>query len=329
MARGMFDRSRRYLEEKGLPARDNYELSTSPHRFPDGAHFRIEVPTVNSAAALNALFREAKQMGFVVNRVSITYGVMRYSDAEITEMLGLAGANGAEAFMMVGPRAPLDIGVQAHLNTLNAQHIGYRLRGMDQLMFGVEDALRAIDLGCRGIIVCDEGLLWTLDSMRTDGRVPASLRLKASVLLGTANPVHFRILAGLGADSINVQRDMPLPMIGAFRSASERPLDVHANNPGQTGGFVRTYEVPDMVRIAAPVYIKTGNIAVPLHSMMVDEGAGERMAREVNLTVEMIRRYFPTAVQTVAGASDLAMPEMAQSQPRVQVGRPVAIGAAD
>lgn len=305
----MYDsRAVTYLREQGLPTADAYGLEPSEHRFPDGAHYRIEVPTINNPAALRSLLGHVSDLGVHVNRLSITYGVMRYLDSEISDMLAMARDYGAEVFMMVGPRATLDIGAQAHLKTLNAMHVAYRLRGTDQLVFGIEDALRAIDLGCRGIIVCDEGLLYALNHMRADGAVPGELQLKASVLLGTTNILSFRVLEEMGADSINVQRDMPLTMIGGFRLASSLPIDVHANNPDQTGGFVRTYDVPQMVRIAAPIYVKTGNVAVAQHSMMVDEGAGYRMAREVALTVECIRKYFPEAVQTPLGQGKLALP---------------------
>ncbi|MCJ7637667.1 MAG: hypothetical protein MUO21_09290 [Nitrososphaeraceae archaeon] len=256
------------------------------------------------------MFDFVDKYNVTVNRVSITLGIMRYLDSEIKDMLSLARDHGTEAMMMVGPRAKYDIGAQAHINTLNAQMVAYRLRGTDQLVHGIEDALRAIELGCRGIIACDEGLLYILNEMRKDGTIPKNMKFKGSVLLGTTNFVRLRLLAKMGAGSVNIQRDMPITMIGGFRLGSACPIVVHANNPGQTGGFVRTYDVPQIVRIAAPVYIKTGNIAVPLHSMMVDDNAGYRMGREVVMTSEIIKKHYPEAVQTKKGDKDLAIPEL-------------------
>jgi len=40
---------RRFLGRMGLPEGDLWELLESGATFPDGAHFRIEVPTVNTA----------------------------------------------------------------------------------------------------------------------------------------------------------------------------------------------------------------------------------------------------------------------------------------
>jgi hypothetical protein len=306
----LYPRAQKFLESQGLPSTDNDGLQESEARFPDGASYRIEVPTINSVGAMRKLLDVATKQKFVVNRASITYGIMRYNDDEIRDMLKVARDHGIEIMMMVGPRAPLDIGVQAHLNTLNAHHIGYRVRGTEQLAFALEDVYRAVDLGCRGFIACDEGVLVMIDTMRKSGEIPADVQIKASVLLGTANVAHYRMLEKLGADSINVQRDLPLALLGGFRRGSSLPIDVHANNPGQTGGFVRTYEVPAMIKITAPIYVKTGNIAVPLHSMMVDDSAGLAMAREVGITVDTIRKYLPDAVQTAQGDPGLAIPEL-------------------
>ena len=44
-----FEETRDFLRKHGYPAGDVWERPTSDARFPDGAHFRIEVPTVNSA----------------------------------------------------------------------------------------------------------------------------------------------------------------------------------------------------------------------------------------------------------------------------------------
>lgn len=301
-------RSYEYFSSRGWPTSDDYALTPSPQLFPDGAQYRIEVPTVNSVAAMETLLQDTAKRGIHINRVSVTYGIMRYTDDEIQDMVALAGEYGSELFMMVGPRATLDIGAQAHIQSLNAQHIAYRLRGTDQLLFATEDALRGIDLGCRGLIASDEGLLTVLGEMRRDGAVPPEVKLKASILLGISNFMTLRHMEEAGADSANVQRDMPLSMIAGFRRASTLPLHLQANNPGQTGGFVRNYEVPKMIETAAPVYVKTGNVAVAAHGMMVDAAAGARMAREVEITVRHIERYFPEARQTPRGDGSLDLP---------------------
>lgn len=53
----MFDETKAYLKKKGLLTGDPYDLPTSDMRFPDGAHFRIEVPTCNSPVTFSAILR--------------------------------------------------------------------------------------------------------------------------------------------------------------------------------------------------------------------------------------------------------------------------------
>ena len=48
----MFEETRRYVKTLGLPEGDLNDLPTSAARFPDGAAYRIEVPTVNLPAEL-------------------------------------------------------------------------------------------------------------------------------------------------------------------------------------------------------------------------------------------------------------------------------------
>src|SRR5207247_5581864 len=49
----------------------------SPGRFPDGAHFRVEIPSVEGPAVLAAVLEEADARGVTVNRVSQGSGEMR------------------------------------------------------------------------------------------------------------------------------------------------------------------------------------------------------------------------------------------------------------
>jgi len=81
---------RKYLQKVGLPRGDIYELPTSEKRFPDGAHFRIEVPTVNSYIAMESLLEKAKDTEITINRIDETFGIMRHTDEELEKMIKLA-----------------------------------------------------------------------------------------------------------------------------------------------------------------------------------------------------------------------------------------------
>lgn len=305
----MFDQTRAYLRRKELPTGDRYDLPTSGMRFPDGAHYRIEVPTCNSAVTFRAIMETAEEHGVTINRIDDTFGIMRHTDESILEYASIAKQYGCEVNFSIGPRATYDTSTQRAVGTPEAGRIGYRLRGMEQVIRAVEDAKRAIDLGIRGILLYDEGFLWLMNEMRKDGEIPKDVRFKLSAHCGHGNPLAFKVLEQLGADSINPVRDLTLPMIASLRQAVKVPLDIHIDNPKSTGGIIRTYDAPEIARIAAPVHLKTGNSALTSHGIPTSQNEGVNMGIQSVLTVRMVRKYFPEGIQSKNGIKDLAIPK--------------------
>ncbi len=302
----MFDETRKSLEKMGLPKGDLFEMTTSGKTFPDGAHFRIEVPTVNSFDAFHALIERATELGVTINRIDETYGIFRHTLGELRDYCALAKERGVAVNFSVGPRAPYDTGATVH--TPQGVRIAYRLRGMEQVVRAVEDVKRAVSVGCRGILVYDEGLLWVLVEMVKAGDLPSDLQFKVSAHCGHANPASFKVLERMGAHTINPVRDLQLPMLGALRRAVEVPLDLHTDNPPASGGFIRSYEAPEIVRVASPVYLKTGNSAVSGHGIRTTVAEGRAMAEQASIVVEMVNKYLPDAVQSGPGPDDAATP---------------------
>ena len=215
----MFEETRAYLKKIGMPQGDAFDMPSSKQRFPDGAAFRIENPTVNTADTAAALLETAEKNGIVINRITETYGMFRHTAAEIKEYCRVCHDHGVELLMSTGPRATYDTGA----TVLSAQgaRIGYRLRGMEQVLRGIEDVKRGYDLGVRGFLIYDEGMLWLAGQMRKDGALPKEIIFKTSAHLGQCNPCSFKLLESLGADSINPVRDLQIPMIAALRQASQ------------------------------------------------------------------------------------------------------------
>lgn len=303
----MFERTREMMQELGLPGGDVYDLPTSGRTFPDGAHYRLEVPTVNSVAALKSLLETARQLGVVINRVDETYGAFRHTFQELKEYAAICRDHGVELNMSVGPRATYD--TSATRLAPQGVRIGYRLRGMDQVVRAVEDVFRILEVGIRGILVYDEGLLWVLNELRKAGKLPSDVKFKVSAHCGHGNPASFRLLESLGADTINPVRDLSLPMIAALRVTVSVPLDVHTDNPPASGGFIRTYEAPEMVRIGSPIHLKCGNSAISAHGEITGPAEGAAMARQAAIVAEFMKRYFPEAKQSPAPADDMAVPK--------------------
>lgn len=292
----MLDEARRMLERLGLPGGDLAALPDSPLRFPDGGQYKWEVAGAVSAANAEALIAGASEVGVHLSQVTHTEGIMRLTDREIRDLVNVVGDADRQLMMAVGPRGVWDIGGQRMAASPAATVSAYRLRGTEQLVRAVEDVRRALELGVRGFLVFDEGLLLVLGQLRAAGEIPAGVRLKASSNMGVANPAHCRAVRDLGADSINLQRDLDLAMIAAARAAVDTPFDLHTDNPQATGGFVRTYEIPEMIRIAAPLYLKTGNAAQRTFDAPLGPGEIAGMVHQMAVEAETIARHAPELV---------------------------------
>lgn len=182
-----------------------------------------------------------------------------------------------------------DIG--GSVRTAVGSRIGHRLRGQEQIVRAIEDVKRAVEFGVRGFVVYDEGLLWVLGRMRTAGDLLEDIHLKVSAHCGHGNSALAQMLEMLGANSFNPVRDLTLPMIGAIREAINIPIDRHVDNPRLSGGFVRTIEAPEFVRVGAPVFLKTGNSALEGHGLRPTSAQVEDIFAQVEIVAEFLDRY--------------------------------------
>ena len=290
-----------------LPERDAYDLPTSPKRFADGGQYRIEIPSTEGPRAMEAVVQSAAEHKVAIHRISQGSGIMLQTEEEIRQMVALGARHGLEVCLFVGPRASWDVGMQAASSA--GRVIGASLRGADQLAFGIEDVLYAIKLGVRSILVGDVGHLMVLGRMKREGDLPTDMVLKTSVTLAAANPAAGRVFEDLGATSLNLPVDLSLPQIAAIRHAVDIPIDFYVESPDDFGGAVRHYEIPELVRVAAPIYLKFGlRNHGPLYPAgqhlegMVLALCRERVRRAA-IGMGILRRYAPDAV-----ASPLALP---------------------
>lgn len=303
-----FKTTRDQLESLGYPRGDRYDLPTSEKRFVDGAQFRVEIPTVNSPECARAVIETAwKVYGVKINKIDDTFGIIRHTTQDIKEYAAICKDWGVELNMSTGPRAEYDIG--ATVKTPQGVRVSYRLRGMDQVVRAVEDIKRVMDMGIRGILCYDEGFLVVLAKMREAGHLPKDLKIKLSAHMGACNPASFMLFESLGANTINPIRDLTLEMHAALRQAINVPIDLHTDNPPASGGFIRTYDAPDMVRIVSPVYLKMGNSAVAAHGLKTSATDGVNMAAQVGRIHETVMHYYPEAKQSLDIAPDMCIPK--------------------
>jgi Peptidase family U32 len=294
------------LSALGLPAREAYDLPTSPKRFADGGQYRVEIPSVEGPRAMEAVLEEAATRSVRVHRVSQGSGIMLQTDDEIERMVALGRDHGVEVCLFVGPRANWDTGAQAASSS--GRVLGASLRGADQLAYGIEDVRHACRLGVRSVLVADVGQLMVLGKMKTAGDLPADLVLKISVTLAAGNPASARVLEDLGATSINLPVDLTLPQIAAVRQAVDAPIDFYVESPDDFGGCVRHYEIPELVRVAAPVYVKFGLRNAPgiypsgEHLQATVLALSRERVRRAAIGLAILRRYLPDAVASPIGA---------------------------
>ena len=297
--------SREALERQGLPGGEAAAAPASGKRFPDGAHYRIEIPSTEGPRALAAVLDEASKRHVPLHRVSQGSGIMLQTDDEIVEMVSLGRQAGLEVNLFVGPRATFDIGAQAFAAA--GKTLGLSLRGADQLVYALEDVRRAVRLGIESILVSDVGLLAVMGRMKKAGELPAGLIIKTSVMMAPANPASARVLEDLGATTINVPSDLTVAQVAAIRSAIDAPLDFYIEAPDNIGGFLRYYELPELVRVGAPMYVKLGLRNSPDiypsggHLENTALAMSRERVRRAQIALELLGRYGEGLVMSAAG----------------------------
>ena len=304
--------TRAFLESIGLPAGDLNDLPDSSKRFPDGAQYRVEIPSAESPECLSAILEETERLNVRVHRVSQGSGVFMHTDEELREVGRLAVESAIEVSLFARPNAGWDASAMARSPAGGI--LAPAARGQEQLVHVLEDARRAASLGFRSVLLADVGALAAFSAMRRAGELPEDMQAKISVMLPAANASAARVFEDLGANTLNLPTDLTLSQIAAIRVAVDIPLDIYVEAPDNLGGFVRLYEIPDLVRIAAPVYLKFGLRNAPdvypsgTHLAATTVALSRERVRRARLGLEILSRYFPEATTSELGAAGLAIP---------------------
>lgn len=231
-------------------------VPSSTKHFLDGSSYRIEIPSVESISILEAAISEAKSRNLTIHRVSQGSGIMLLHSSEIKQMLAVTEANSIELCLFVGPRAEWDIGAQAL--SVGGSSLAPSLRGSSQLNHAIQELINVTKLGLRSVLVADIGLLKVIQALKKSGELPSDLVVKTSAVLPSSNPATAKLLEDLGANSINVSADLSLQDLSEIRQSIDATLDLYIESPDNLGGLMRYYDIPEIVRIASPVYLKFG-----------------------------------------------------------------------
>jgi hypothetical protein len=300
------------LEGLGLPGGDLSLVPDSSKRFPDGAQYRVEIPSVEGPACLRAVVDEARRLNVTVHRASQGSGVFMLTDRELDEMASRAVAARIEVSLFARPNAGWD--ASAMVAAPAGGVMAPVARGQDQVVACLDDAVRAAEHGFRSVLVADIGVLAAMDGLRRAGVLPRDMQAKVSVMLPVANPAAAQVLERLGASTLNLPTDLTLAQLAAIRAAVDLPLDIYVEAPDNLGGFVRLHEIPEIIRVASPVYLKFGLRNAPDvypsggHLEELAVGLSRERVRRACLGLELLARSGFEARTSQLGASGLAVP---------------------
>ncbi|CEP67487.1 Peptidase U32 [Moorella glycerini] len=302
------------LERMGYAAEDAYDVPSSPYRFPDGAHYRNEVSGIENVANLEVLIEESEKRNVPVHRIICTVrGATLLTNSELRTFARLAAEKKYEIIMTPYPSRAWDTG-RMYI-TPEGYVSGMRIRGMDNTYRVLKDIERCIEAGIRGFLVTDEGLLTILVQMRAEGVLPKDVVFKVSSFTGHASPAGARLLKQLGANTFNPLADLSLPMLASIRKAVDIPIDVYMTLVDSIGGYHRFLEAAEIARVCAPVYFKfePGRSEGELYKSWAEPGYLNFLTREkvrqVQVTMEWIKRLNPEIICSTAGPEDLAVPK--------------------
>ena len=280
--------------------------------FPDGAAFRIEIPSVEGPKVLEAVLRAAEAEGITVNRVSQGSGAVLMRAVELRDMAQAGLEAGVEVCLFVGPRERYGVG--AHARSADGRAHGDQVRGLRQISYALEDVLRATEEGIRSFLVADLGLLRAVTQAQAQGALPAGLVWKVSAAMSPSNPVTVKILEDLGASTVNIPADMTLAELAEMRAAVSLPLDLYVESPDPLGGVVRGQELGDLIRAGAPLYAKfglrnaQGVYPSGYHLEAVASANAVEKVHRAAVALEWLERLSPGLAQSGPGAAGLGVP---------------------
>jgi hypothetical protein len=283
------------LESHQLPSSDNIPFKASHLQFEGGGYYGVEIPVINNLRTLEVTIDELKKNGTYCTRFDETQGSLLLSDSELSEMLSACAENGYGLVVGLGPRPEYDIKASFARSSFGLEQARH-VNNNDAIAASLEEALRLVDLGCQGLTVYDPGILKLLNLFRQQHLLPLDLKLKTSSHCMATNPFIAQLFAENGADSITTAHDLGLPVLQEMRRLCpslilDIPIDVYKSK----GGFVRFYEMAELVQIASPLFLKMGASAQGHpYDKVGDETTRERV-RRVGLGLEYLAKTLPEA----------------------------------
>ena len=306
----------KYMEQAGIPGRDAYDLPSSDKRFPDGSSYRIELSGVEGPKVLEALIDERRKRNVPVHRlVSMCQGGTLYDNQELKDFAQMAAEDKMEVLAIPGPRNSWDIGRQ-FTSEEGKKCGGLHHRGSDELRKVIADMMRMYDVGMRGFMLVDRGLLWLVKRMQEQGNFPKDVAIKMSVWTGVSSPVGAKLMEELGASSFNPIADLTLPQLSAIRKVVNIPIDFYIWTFESYGGTQRFYDAPEVARLYSPCYFKfepapsSGSFYTPWSSDEVHIELMRKKVKWAGMVIDLVCENQPEIKVSGQGPEDLYIPKI-------------------
>ena len=194
-----------FVTSLNLPAGDLSAVPSSTKRFPDGAQFRIEIPSTEGPRCLQAIQEESLRLDVPIHRVSQGSGIFLLTDRELDEIADMGRAARMEVSLFARPNASWQTSAMARSPAGSV--LAPAAWGHDGVIAALADAQRAAEHGIRSVLIADIGVLSVFSRMREQGALPRDMQAKISVMLPVANPASAQIIAQLGAEQAHRRRD--------------------------------------------------------------------------------------------------------------------------
>jgi len=107
----------------------------------------------------------------------------------------------------------------------------------------------------------------------------------------TAGPATARLNAENGATNVTTMHDLGLAVLQDMRALSpDLVIDLPTDVYGTKGGFIRFYEVPELVQICSPMMLKIGASAQSHPHDPVNENTIRQRVQRIALCLDFLRK---------------------------------------
>jgi Peptidase family U32 len=302
--------ARTWLRENGFPYGDDVAFEPSRRTFSRGGSVGVELPAVNTMKMLTAVVKALEATGAYCTRFNETHGAFLRSDSELKDMMSLCTERGYGIMFGLGPRPEYDYKASFYRTEFGMEQ-GRRLNNNDAVAQSVEEAHRLAEMGCRGLIVYDPGVLRVLRAMRDRGVLPSTMQFKTSSHVMVTNPMIASIMRENGADSVTTAHDLGLPVLQEMRSLNpdliiDIPVDVYATK----GGYLRFYEVAELAQVAGPMFLKVGASAQAHPYDQTGDPVGVEKVRRLMIVLDHLARVAPDLKRIHAEDPQVCLPQL-------------------